>query len=127
MDERVSGPEQKAKSPVGEASIPEFDAMTWGAEHALKAMIEYQVESLRFLARRTYCNLEFMRHLQHCKGVHEIAQLQQAWFKDCAADYGEEVGRLVGTTFQLALSDVAPLQWLMYRPRRRRRGNGAAR
>jgi hypothetical protein len=27
----------------------DFDAITWGAEQALKPMIEYQVESLRFL------------------------------------------------------------------------------
>jgi hypothetical protein len=36
-------------------------------------MVEYQVESLRFIARRPYCNLEFMRHLRHCAGWQEIA------------------------------------------------------
>jgi hypothetical protein len=55
---------------VGFATI---DAVTWGAEQALKAMIEYQVESLRFLARRTYCNLEFLRHLRHCAGWQDTA------------------------------------------------------
>jgi len=50
--------------------------LTWSAEYALKAMVEYQVESLRFIARRPYCNLEFMRHLRHCAGWQEIAQVQ---------------------------------------------------
>jgi hypothetical protein len=59
--------------------------LTWSAEYALKAMVEYQVESLRFIARRTYCNLEFMRHLRHCAGWQEIAQVQQSWFKDFSA------------------------------------------
>ena len=68
--------------------------MTWGAEEALKAMVAYQVESLRFIARRTYCNLEFMRHLRRCSDWQEIAEVQQCWFKDCAADYGEELSRL---------------------------------
>lgn len=74
--------------------------MTWGAEEALKAMVEGQVESLRFIARRTYSNLEFLRHLRHCAGWPEVAQVQQSWFKECVADYGEELGRLVGTGFQ---------------------------
>lgn len=78
-------------------------------------MIEHQVELLRFIARRTCSNLEFMRHLRHCAGWQEIAQVQQSWFKQCVADYGEELGRLAGAGFQLARSDLTPLQWLMYR------------
>ena len=114
MNKHVSGAERGVASPAQEAPAPEFDAMTWGAEEALKAMVAYQVESLRFIARRTYCNLEFMRHLRRCRGWPEIAQVQQCWFKDCAADYGEELSRLASTGFQLAQSDFAPLQRLMY-------------
>jgi hypothetical protein len=98
--------------------------MTWGAEEALKAMVAYQVESLRFIARRTYCNLEFMRHLRHCSNWQEIAQMQQSWFKDCAADCGEELSRLASTGFQLAQSDFAPLQRLMYRQSGGKGGGG---
>ena len=47
-----------------------------------------------------------------------MAQVQQSWFKECVADYGEEVARLAGTGFQLARSDFAPLQSLMYRQAR---------
>ena len=43
-----------------------------------------------------------------------MAQVQQAWFKECVADYGEEMARLAGTGFQLA-RDFAPLQGPMYR------------
>jgi hypothetical protein len=115
MNQHVSGAERRSETSTGETQAPEFDAMTWGAEQALKAMIEYQVESLRFLARRTYCNLEFLRHLRHCAGWQDLAQVQQSWFKECVADYGEELARLAGTGFQLARSDFAPLQGLMYR------------
>ena len=78
-------------------------------------MVEYQVETLRFLARRSHCNLEFMRHLRHCAGPQDIARLQQSWFKECVADYGEEAGRLFATGFQLSTSDFVPLQSLMHR------------
>jgi hypothetical protein len=98
MNEHLSGAERRSEPSPGET--PEFDAMTWGAEQALKSMMEYQVESLRFLARRTYCNLEFLRHLRHCAGWQDMAQVQQSWFKECVADYGEEVARLAGTGFQ---------------------------
>jgi hypothetical protein len=116
MDQRVDGPEGEPS--LSETAALELDAMTWGAERALKAMVEYQVESLRFLARRTHCNLEFMRHLRHCAGLEDMAKLQQSWFKECVADYGEEAGRLFATGFQLSTSDFVPLQCLMYRPGR---------
>jgi len=116
MDQHVSGSEHRSKLSFKETGALELDAMTWGAERALKAMVEYQVETLRFLARRAYCNLEFMRHLRHCRGPQDIAQLQQSWLKECVADYGEEAGRLVASGFQLSAGDVGPLQWLMYRP-----------
>ena len=61
--------------------------MTWGAEEAVKAIAAYQVESLRFIARRTHCNLELMRHLRHCSTWEDFAKVQQSWFKECAADY----------------------------------------
>jgi len=124
MNKHVSGAERGVASPAQEAPAPEFDAMTWGAEEALKAMVAYQVESLRFIARRTYCNLEFMRHLRHCSNWEEIAQVQQSWFKDCAADCGEELSRLASTGFQLAQSDFAPLQRLMYIQTRGGKGGG---
>ena len=122
MNQHLSGAERRSEPSPGETQAPEFDAMTWGAEQALKAMIEYQVESLRFLARRTYCNLEFLRHLRHCAGWQDMAQVQQSWFKECVGDYGEELARVAGTGFQLARSDFAPLQGLMYR--RARGGKG---
>jgi len=118
MDQRVGGPEHEREPSISETANLELDAMTWGAERALKAMVEYQVETLRFLARRTHCNLEFMRHLRHCAGPQDVAKLQQSWFKECVADYGEETGRLFATGYQLSTSDIAPLQWLMYRPGR---------
>lgn len=103
----------------------ELDAATFGAEHAVKALVEYQVEGLRFLARRTHANLEFMRHLPRCQGWQELTELQQAWFGDLVADYGEEIGRFAGTSLQLAMSDLTPLQGLLYRrPARHRGGNG---
>jgi hypothetical protein len=114
MNKHVSGAEREAASSAKETQAREFDAMTWGAEGALKAMAAYQVESLRFIARRTCCNLELMRRLCRCGNWQEIAQAQQSWFKDCAADYGEELSRLASTGFQLAQSDFAPLQGLMY-------------
>src|SRR5512145_787930 len=105
MNKHVPGAGREIAPSATVAQAPEFDAMTWGAEEALKAMVAYQVESLRFLARRTYCNLELMRHLRHCSDWQEMAKVQQSWFKDCAADYGEELGRLAATGFQLAQSD----------------------
>src|SRR4026208_174517 len=124
MNKHVSGTGREVASSAQEAPAPEFDAMTWGAEEVLKAMVAYQVESLRFIARRTYCNLEFMRHLRHCSNWEEIAQVQQCWFKDCAADYGEELSRLASTGFQLAQSDFAPLPRLTYPPSGAHGGGG---
>jgi hypothetical protein len=118
MDQRVGGPEREREPSISETATLELDAMTWGAERALKAMVEYQVETLRFLARRSYCNLEYMRQLRHCAGPQDLARLQQSWLKECVADYGEEAGRLLATGFQLSTSDVVPLQSLMYRSRR---------
>jgi hypothetical protein len=66
VNQHVPGAERRSEPSTGETQALEFDAMTWGAEQTLKAMIEYQVESLRFLARRIYCSLEFLRHLRHC-------------------------------------------------------------
>ena len=119
MNEHVQGARKQAnkqeKSPEAETSSTEFDAITWGAEEALRALVEYQIESLRFMARRTYGNLELLRHLRHCAGWAEITQVQKFWFKQCLGDYGEEAGRLVAIGFQLARNDFTPLQWLMYR------------
>ena len=81
MNKHVSGAGREVASSAQVAPAPEFDAMTWGAEEALKAMVVYQVESLRFIARRTYCNLEFMRHLRRCTDWQEIAEYVTAWIK----------------------------------------------
>jgi len=114
MNQHLSGAERRSEPSTGETQAPELDAMTWGAEQALKAMIEYQVESLRFLARRTYCNLEFLRHLRHCAGWQDMAQVQRSWFKECVADYGEEVARLAALSARpkrlraAARADVSP-------------------
>jgi hypothetical protein len=88
--------------------MPELDALTWGAEHALKAVVEYHIEGLRFLARRAHSNLEFFRHLRHCKQWHDVADLQESWLKEALADYGEEVGRFAGTSLHLATSQLMP-------------------
>ena len=65
---------------------PELDAAAFGAEHAMKALVEYQAEAMRFLARRAHANLEFMRRLPHCKGWQELGELQQAWLRDLVGD-----------------------------------------
>ena len=51
MNKHVSGAERGVVSPAQETQALEFDAMTWGAEEALKAMVAYQVELLRFIAK----------------------------------------------------------------------------
>jgi hypothetical protein len=123
MEQNVEPAAEQPFSPAGNA--PELDALTWGAEHALQSIVEYQVESMRFLARRTYANLEFMRHLRQCKQWQDVTELQQAWLKGLLADCGEEVGRFAGASLQLGTSDLIPLQGLLYRqPARGRRGNG---
>jgi hypothetical protein len=98
-----------------EACQPNLGAATWNTERGLKAALEYQLEGMRFAAKRAYCNLEFMRRLRHCQGWQEVLQLQQAWWSGAAADYAEEWGRIVGTGLAVAKSDVAPLQGTLYR------------
>jgi len=73
-----------------EACQPSLGAATWNTERGLKAALEYQLEGMRFAAKRAYCNLEFMRRLRHCQGWQEVLQLQQAWWSGAAADYAEE-------------------------------------
>lgn len=99
-----------------EACQPTLDAATWSAERWLKAVLEYQLEGLRFAAKRTYCDLECMRHLRHCQGWQDALQLQQMWLNEAAADYAEEWGRIVGTGFALANSGFAPLQGMVAAP-----------
>lgn len=123
MEQEIIPAAQQPLSPAADA--PQLDALTWGAEHALKSIVEFQVENMRFLARRAYANLEFMRHLRQCKRWQDVAELQQAWFKGLLADCGEEAGRCAGAGLQLATSDLTPLQGLLYRqPARGRGGNG---
>ncbi len=102
----------------------ELDALTFGAERALKAMVECQVEGLRFAAKRTHAYLEFMHDLCQCRGFDEVGKLQQDFIKEQLADYGEEAGRFAGTALQLATGGLGPLQALFYR---QTRGNGAPR
>jgi hypothetical protein len=100
--------------------------MAQGAEHALKALIEHQMEAIRFVARRTHGDLEFLRRLRHCAGWQEFIELQQSWLKDCVAEYGEEWGRLAGASCQIAANGMAPLESLMYRSATHgRTGDGA--
>jgi hypothetical protein len=125
MEQRIAVAAERPSPEVDAA--PELDAVAWSAEHALKAVVEYQIESLRFLARRAHANLEFFRHLRHCQQWQDVSDLQQAWLKECIADCGEEAGRLAGTSLQLATSDLTPLQWLLYRKAGRGKGgNGRA-
>jgi hypothetical protein len=56
-----------------------------------------------------------------------MAKVQQSWFKDCAADYGEELSRLAATGFHLAQSDFAPLQGLVCPKPQAGKGNGPRR
>ena len=79
-------------------TAPEFDAGTFGAEEALKAMVEYQVESLRFVGRRTAGKLEYLRSLCHYIEWQDMAEVQRSWFKEW----------LAATGFALA-SDFLPL------------------
>jgi hypothetical protein len=107
---------------VPESDRQEFCASTWGAEHALKALIECQAESLYFIARRLYCDLDFMRRLRDCAGWQEIAELQQSWLSDCVADHGREWVRMLGAGF--GVNANTPLQCFTSRPASRGRGNG---
>ena len=90
-------------------TAPEFDAVTFGAEEALKAMVEYQVESLRFVGRRTDGKLEYLRSLCHYIEWQDLAEVQRSWFKEWLADSGKEMVRLAATGFALASGDFLPL------------------
>ena len=96
------------KSHAAQTTAPEFDAVTFGVEEALKAMVEYQVESLRFVGRRTDCKLEYLRSLCHYIEWQDMAEVQRSWFKEWLADSGKEMVRLAATGFALA-SDFLPL------------------
>lgn len=52
MDQYVPAAQRPAAASSGDIGAPELDASTWGAESVLQALIEYQVESVRFVARR---------------------------------------------------------------------------
>jgi len=109
MNKRVSSAKPRVKSHAAQTTAPEFDAGTFGAEEALKAMVEYQVESLRFVARRTDCKLEYLRSLCHYIEWQDMAEVQRSWFKEWLADYGKERVRLAATGFALASGDFLPL------------------
>jgi hypothetical protein len=81
MNKHVSSAEHRVKSHAAQTTAPEFDAVTFGAEEVLKAMVEYQVESLRFVARRTDCKLEYLRNLCHYIEWQDMAEVQRSWFK----------------------------------------------
>jgi hypothetical protein len=122
MDQRVPEADRQPKPAFGQT--PECGASTWGAEHALKALIECQAESLYFIARRLYCDLDVMRRLQDCAGWQEIAELQQSWFGDCVADYGKEWGRMIGASF--GVNANTQLQCFTSRPASRGRRSDLA-
>ena len=94
---------------------PELDASTWGMEHVLKTLLTYQIEGMRFAAKRTLQNLEFMRRLRHCADAQQMMQLLQKWVSDETADYAEEWGRMLGTGVGLATT-LDPIQGLTCRP-----------
>jgi len=124
MNKRVSSAKPRVKSHAAQTTAPEFDAVTFGAEEALKAMVEYQVESLRFVGRRTDCKLEYLRSLCHYIEWQDMAEVQRSWFKEWLADSGKEMVRLAATGFALA-SDFTSPAMLMYRQTRGKRGNHA--
>ena len=99
MNKRVSSAKPRVKSHAAQTTAPEFDAGTFGAEEALKAMVEYQVESLRFVGRRTDCKLEYLRSLCHYIEWQDMAEVQRSWFKEW----------LAATGFALASGDFLPL------------------
>ena len=105
MNKRVSSAKPRVKSHAAQTTAPEFDAGTFGAEEALKAMVEYQVESLRFVGRRTDCKLEYLRSLCHYIEWQDMAEVQRSWFKEWLADSGKEMVRLAATGFALASGD----------------------
>ena len=114
MNKHVSSAEHRVKSHAAQTTAPEFDAVTFGVEEALKAMVEYQVESLRFVGRRTDCQLEYLRSLCHYIEWQDMAEVQRSWFKEWLADSGKEMVRLAATGFALA-SDFTSPAMLMYR------------
>jgi hypothetical protein len=91
---------------------PFLDLAIAGAEAQLKFWQAYQVEGAAFIARRMRTDLEFLRALGHCSDIETLAEGQWAWLGDLRKDYAEEFGRLVGTTFALGVSDIAPMGWL---------------
>ena len=103
------------KSHAAQTTAPEFDAVTFGAEEALKAMVEYQVESLRFVGRRTDCKLEYLRSLCHYIEWQDMAEVQRSWFKGVARR-----NRLCARERRLSSPAM-----LMYRQTRGKRGNHA--
>lgn len=112
MELRILVTEEQADSSPFALFNPTLDAATWAAERSLKALLEYQIESLRFVAKRSHRDLEFMRHLRHCAGLEGIMQLQRNWMSGCIADYAEEFGRMIGTGIGLASSGFALLRGL---------------
>jgi hypothetical protein len=107
--------QQKAPFPLPtfEHYRPALDAAMWSTERAVKAALEFQLESLRFAAKRAHCNLEFMRQLCHCQEGQEAFHLQRNWWNDATADYGEEWGRIVGVGLDVAKGTFAPLQGMV--------------
>ena len=93
-------------------SNPLLDFVIIGAEAQLKAWQAYQVEGTQFVAKRMRANLEFLRSLGHCGEVQSMGDCRQAWLRDMQADYAEEWGRIVATTFALDFTDVAAMGWL---------------
>jgi hypothetical protein len=81
-------------------------------------MVEYQVESLRFVGRRTDGKLEYLRSLCHYIEWQDMAEVQRSWFKEWLADCGKERVRLAATGFALASGDFLPLPCSCTRDRR---------
>jgi hypothetical protein len=95
---------------------PILDLAIAVSEAQLKAWQAYQVEGTRFVAKRLRANLELLRALGHCTDIPAIGECQRCWLSDLRQDYGEEWGRLVGTTCALGFADLAPMGWPFGRP-----------
>jgi hypothetical protein len=86
-----------------------IDACYLGTERLLKQWLEHHIEAARFLAKRGQRNLELLRKLHQCRGPEDFPAVQQQWQKETGADYSEEFGRLIGVSFGLTTSSLAPL------------------
>lgn len=87
--------------------MPFLDLAVIGVETQLKAWQAYQVEGARFVAKRIHANLECLRALGRCTDAPAVSECCRDWLETARKDYGEEWGRLLGTTSALGFADMA--------------------